>query len=47
MPPGAVFVVFGVALRMTEGVGWAMGKITALAMVPYLYPSHIGFLTVS
>ena len=47
MPPGAVFVLFGVAMRVAEGVGWAMGRITALALLPSLYPSHIGLLTVS
>ena len=44
MPAGAVFIVFGIVLRMTEGVGWAMGKTTSLA---YLFPSNIGMLTVS
>ena len=47
MPAGAVFIVFGIVLRMTEGVGWAMSKITSLAILPDLYPSHVGLLTVS
>ena len=46
MPPGAVFVAFGIVLRSTEGVGWAMGKTTTLALLPYLYPSHVGLLAV-
>jgi MFS family permease len=45
MPPGAVFVVFAIVLRSTEGVGWAMGKTTTLALLPYLYPSHVGLLS--
>ena len=40
MPAGAVFIVFGIVLRMTEGVGWAMVKTTSLALLPYLFPSH-------
>ena len=47
MPAGAVFNVFGIVLRMTEGVGWAMVKTTSLALLPYLFPSNIGMLTVS
>ena len=47
MPAGAVFIVFGIVLRMTEGVGWAMVKTTSLALLPYLFPSNIGMLTVS
>ena len=47
MPSGAVFVVFGIVASLTEGVGSAMGRTTALALLPYLYPSHVGLLTVS
>ena len=47
MSAGAVFIVFGIVLRMTEGVGWAMVKTTSLALLPYLFPSNIGMLTVS
>ena len=46
MPPGAVFVVVGIVLRSAEGVGWAMGNTTTLALLPYLYPSRVGLLSV-
>jgi MFS family permease len=45
MPPGAVFVVVGIVLRSAEGVGWAMGNTTTLALLPYLYPSRVGLLS--
>lgn len=47
MPPGVVFVVFGILLGSIEGVGWAMGKTTILALLPTLYPSHVGLISVS
>ena len=47
MPPGPVFIMFGILLRLTEGVGWAMTLTTSLAFLPVLFPSHIATLTVS
>ena len=47
MPAGGSFIVFGILLGMTESVGWAMSKITAMAILPDLYPSHVGLQTVS
>ena len=47
MPPGTVSVVFGILLRMTEGVGWAMTLATTFALLPSLFPSRIGTITVS
>ena len=40
-------VVYGVLLRLTEGVGWAMSNTTTLAFIPVLFPSHVEKLTVS
>ena len=47
LPSGAVFVVCSVALRAVEGVGWTMSAVSTLALVPNLFPSHIGTVTVS
>ena len=47
MPSATLFVVYGVLLRLTEGVGWAMSNTTTLAFIPVLFPSHVGKLTVS
>ena len=47
MPAGKVFIVFGILLRMTEGVGWAMCTTTTLSLVAQLFPDRVGTLTVS
>ena len=47
MPSAALFVVYGILLRVTEGVGWAMSSTTTFALIPVLFPSHVGTLTVS
>ena len=47
MPSGAVFLVFGILLRMTEGVGWAMYTTTTLSLLAQLFPAHVGTLTVN
>jgi MFS family permease len=45
MPSGVVFLVFGILLRMTEGVGWAMCTTTTLSLVAQLFPDYVGTLS--
>ena len=47
MPSSTSFVVYGILLRVTEGVGWAMSNTTIIALIPVLFPSRVGTLTVS
>ena len=47
MPLGVVFLVFGILLRMTEGVGWAMSTTTTLSLIAQLFPDYVGTLSVS
>ena len=47
MPSAASFVACGILLRVVEGVGWAMSITTTFALIPVLFPSHVGTLTVS
>jgi len=46
MPSGWVFILFCVLLRMTEGVGSAMLTTAAFALLPELFPNHVGTLMV-
>lgn len=41
------FVLYGILLRLTEGVGWAMTCTTSYALLPALFPSRVATLTVS
>jgi hypothetical protein len=45
MPSGTVFIVFGILLRLTEGVGWTMSTVSSFALVSHLYPSRVGTIT--
>ncbi|CAI8043946.1 MFS-type transporter SLC18B1 [Geodia barretti] len=45
MPSSTSFVVYGILLRVTEGVGWAMSNTTIIALIPVLFPSRVGTLT--
>ena len=47
MPSSTSFVVYGILLRVTEGVGWAMTNTTTFTLIPVLFPSRVGTLTVS
>ena len=47
MPSATWFVMYGILMRLTEGVGWAMATTTSYALLPSLFPSRVATLTVS
>lgn len=46
MPYGWVFIMFAVLLRMTEGVGSSMTFTAIYTLLPELFPTRVGLLTV-
>lgn len=46
MPYGWVFITFAVLLRMTEGVGSSMSLTAIYTLLPELYPTRVGLVTV-
>ena len=47
MPSATWFVTYGILMRLTEGVGWAMTATTSYALLPSLFPSRVATLNVS
>ena len=47
MPSTQMFVIFGILLRLVEGVGWAMCETANFALMPQLFPSRIATVNVS
>ncbi len=47
LSPGWMFIVYCVLLRMTEGVGSALYMTSTFTILPILYPTQIGMITVS
>ena len=46
MPYGWVFIMFAVLLRMTEGLGSSMAFTAIYTLLPELYPTRVGLVTV-
>ena len=46
MPSGWIFALFGILLRMTEGVGLAMFITASFTLLPELYPTRVGLVKV-
>lgn len=46
MASGSVFIASGVVASAADGIGEALAETTAMALIAYLYPRHVGFLTV-
>ena len=47
MPSGWIFALFGILLRMTEGVGLAMFITASFTLLPELYPTRVGLVKVN
>jgi len=46
MPSGWIFILFGVLLRMMEGVGFAMFDTATYALLAELFPNNVATVTV-